>query len=155
MTRPPHRRVSRILLFDEHDAVLLMMTASPLLSTPVVRWLTPGGGVEDHESHSEGAIRELFEETGLSVDEIGEPVHTVQGISEFADGTVQSTYAEFFVTRTSRFDPVNDNWMENEFVDITDIRWWTAEELEASGEPFAPLNLPDLIRAHRKERRER
>lgn len=155
MTRPPHRRISRILLFDQNDAVLLLMTASPLLSTPVVRWLTPGGGVEDHESHAEGAIRELFEETGLSLDEIGEPVWNVQGKSEFADGTVQTTYAEYFVTRTSRFDPVNDNWMENEFVDITDIRWLTAEELEASGEPFAPLNLPDLIRAHRKANRGR
>ena len=118
-----------------------MLTASPSLSTPVVRWLTPGGGVEDHETHHEGALRELYEETGLVVDNLGNPVWTAEGRSEFADGSTQTTYAEFFVTRTNRFEPVNDNWMENEFVDITGIRWWTAEELEASGELFAPLNL--------------
>ncbi|MTA82269.1 MAG: NUDIX domain-containing protein, partial [Actinobacteria bacterium] len=73
MSRPPHRRVSRILLYDERDAVLLMLTASPLLSTPVIRWLTPGGGVEPHETHHDGAVRELFEETGLVVDNLGEP----------------------------------------------------------------------------------
>jgi hypothetical protein len=38
--------------------------------------------------------------------------------------------------------------MDNEHIDITGIRWWTADELENSGESFAPLNLPDLIRAH-------
>ena len=148
MSRPPHRRVSRILLYDERDAVLLMLTASPLLSTPVIRWLTPGGGVEAHETHHEGAVRELYEETGLMVDDLGEPVWTIHGQSEFADGSVQTTYAEFFRTRTTRFDPVNDNWMDNEHIDITGIRWWTADELENSGESFAPLNLPDLIRAH-------
>lgn len=126
-----------------------MLTASPLLSTPVVRWLTPGGGVEDHESHAEGAIRELFEETGLVVDDIGDPVWTIDGKSEFADGTVQTTYAEFFVARTTRFEPVNDNWMENEHVDITDIRWWSLEELESTEEPIAPLNLVELVRRHR------
>lgn len=145
--RPAHRRVSRILLFDESDAILLMRTASPLLATPVVRWLTPGGGVEDHESHHEGALRELFEETGLQLTSLGEPVWTMHGESHFADGTRQTTYAEFFVARTPRFDPVHDNWMENEHVDITDIRWWTLGELESTEESYAPLDLTDIVRA--------
>ncbi len=144
--RAPHRRVSRILLFDEHDSLLLFLTASPLLATPVVRWLTPGGGVEDHETHAEGAIRELYEETGLVIDDIGEPVWSAHGESVFADGSRQSTYAEFFVARTQRFDPVRDNWMANEHVDITGIRWWTVNELETTDEPFAPLDLPAVIR---------
>jgi len=145
--RPPHRRVSRILLFDEHDALLLLLTASPSLAKPVVRWLTPGGGVEDHESHHEGAVRELFEETGLVVDDLGNPVWTMTGESHFADGSSQTTYTEFFVTRTNRFMPVRDNWMANEHVDISDIRWWSLADLEGTSEPFAPLNLTSIIRA--------
>jgi len=145
--RPPHRRVSRILLFDEQDALLLLLTASPSLATPVVRWLTPGGGVEDHESHHEGAVRELFEETGLVVHDLGAPVWTMSGQSHFADGTSQTTYTEFFVTRTRRFMPVRDNWMDNEHVDISDIRWWSLDELETTTEPFAPLDLTSIIRS--------
>ncbi len=145
MVRPAHRRVSRVVLLDENDRFLLLLTASPRLQTPVVRWLTPGGGVEDHESHAEGAIRELFEETGLRVDSVGDPIWSIEGQSVFNDGHVQSTYSEYFVVRTTSFELTNENWMDNEFVDITDIRWWTVEELQSSGEKYSPEPLVDVI----------
>lgn len=145
MARPAHRRVSRVVLLDENDRFLLLLTASPRLQSPVVRWLTPGGGVEDHESHAEGAIRELFEETGLRVDSIGEPIWSIEGQSIFNDGHIQSTYSEYFVVRTTSFELTNENWMDNEFVDITDVRWWTVEELQTSGEKYSPELLVDVI----------
>lgn len=145
MVRPAHRRVSRVVLLDENDRFLLLLTASPRLQTPVVRWLTPGGGVEDHESHAEGAIRELFEETGLRVDSVGEPIWSIEGQSIFNDGHIQSTYSEYFVVRTTSFELTNENWMDNEFVDITDVRWWTIEELQTSGEKYSPEPLLEVI----------
>lgn len=145
MVRPAHRRVSRVVLLDENDRFLLLLTASPRLQTPVVRWLTPGGGVEDHETHAEGAIRELFEETGLRVDSVGDPIWSIEGQSVFNDGHVQSTYSEYFVVRTTSFELTNENWMDNEFVDITDVRWWTVEELQTSGEKYSPEPLVDVI----------
>ena len=145
MARPAHRRVSRVVLLDENDRFLLLLTASPRLQTPVVRWLTPGGGVEDHESHAEGAIRELFEETGLRVESVGDPIWSIEGQSVFNDGHVQSTYSEYFVVRTNSFEITNENWMDNEFVDITDVRWWTVEELNTSGEKYSPEPLLEVI----------
>ncbi|MDF9810042.1 8-oxo-dGTP pyrophosphatase MutT (NUDIX family) [Aurantimicrobium minutum] len=145
MARPAHRRVSRVVLLDENDRFLLLLTASPRLQTPVVRWLTPGGGVEDHESHAEGAIRELFEETGLRVESVGDPIWSIEGQSIFNDGHVQSTYSEYFVVRTTSFELTNENWMDNEFVDITDVRWWTVEELNTSGEKYSPEPLLEVI----------
>lgn len=144
---PAHRRVSRILLLDDQDRFLLMLTSSPRLAVPVVRWITPGGGVEEGESHAQGAIRELFEETGLVVADVGEPTFTIDGVSTFATGQKQSTHSEFFVVRTQAFSPVTDHWMANEFVDITEVRWWTLAELKATAEPYWPEPLIHLIEA--------
>lgn len=142
---PAHRRASRILLIDDQDRVLLMLTVSSLLNVPVIRWITPGGGVDDHESHAEGAIRELFEETGLLVTDVGDPVFTVSGQRIFTTGQEQTTYSEYFVVRTTAFTPITDHWMENEFDDIKDVRWWTLDELKATDEPYSPVPLIALV----------
>ena len=142
---PAHRRASRILLLDDVDRFLLMLTVSSLLDVPVIRWITPGGGLEDDETHVQGAIRELFEETGLLVSDVGEPVFTVSGQRTFANGQEQTTYSEYFVVRTSAFTPITDHWMENEFDDIKDMRWWTLDELKATDEPYSPDPLIALI----------
>ena len=145
MTPPTHRRVSRILLLDDQDRFLLMLTVSSKLKTPVVQWITPGGGVEPDETHEQGAIRELFEETGLVVTEVGEPVFTLDGSRLFASGHTQTTHSEFFLVRTPAFTPVTDHWMENEFDDIRDVRWWTLAELKSTEEPYSPAPLISLI----------
>lgn len=144
---PKHRRASRILLIDDQDRFLLLLTVSSLLDVPVVQWITPGGGVEPHESHSEGAIRELFEETGLHVTDVGDPVFTISGQRTFANGQEQTTYSEYFVVRTVAFTPVTDHWMENEFDDIKDVRWWSLDELKATDEPYSPVPLISLVEA--------
>lgn len=145
MARPAHRRVSRIVLLDESDRFLLMLTSSPNLATPVIRWITPGGGVEDHESHVEGAIRELYEETGLVVESLGEPIWSLEGHSIFNDGHKQTTYSEYFAHRTKSFDPVQDNWMDNEFVDIKEVKWWSLGEFADSQEKYSPDPLLQII----------
>jgi 8-oxo-dGTP pyrophosphatase MutT (NUDIX family) len=124
-----HRLTSRILLFDERDRILLYLTVGSVPAEQT-RWITPGGGVEPGESHAEGARRELFEETGLDIPDLGAPVWT-----------------QYYVLRTTAFEPSRENWTAEEQFDVLETRWWTLAELADTTEPFRPPELLDLIRS--------
>lgn len=149
MTRPSHRRVSRIILLDQHDNFLLFLTASPNLQVPVVRWITPGGGVENHETHEEGALRELEEETGLKLESIGEPFWFIDGVSVFNDGHRQTTHSQYFAVRTEQFEISQRLWMPSEHIDITGVRWWSEQELLDAGEKYSPDPLFEIVQKAR------
>ena len=50
-----------------------------------------------------------------------------------------SCVPEFVPTPRLTWEELNDEY-------VTAVRWWTLDELEATGEQFAPRRLPDLVR---------
>jgi 8-oxo-dGTP pyrophosphatase MutT (NUDIX family) len=139
------RRTSRIILIDDAGAALLFMTAAPD-STLFARWITPGGGVDPGETHEEAAVRELFEETGLVVESVGEPVWSLDFDVAWDTADHDRGHAKYYVVRCERFEPVSTNWTESEHVDVTAHGWFTAADLLATGQPFEPYDLPRLLR---------
>ena len=90
-----NRHTARVLLFDHEDRILLFLTTAPDTSG-VARWITPGGGVDPGESAEEGAIRELFEETGLRVETLGNPVWSHDFRVQWDAADHDTGHADFF-----------------------------------------------------------
>jgi len=146
-----HRLTSRILLFDERGSILLFLTTAPDTSL-FARWVTPGGGVDPGETHADAAIRELFEETGLSITDPGEPVWQYDFVVEWDNADHDTGHAEYYVVRTTRFDPSREGWTDDEKIDTLDSRWWGVEELQTTDQPYEPARLLELVSRYRFER---
>ena len=140
-----HRLTSRVLLFDREDRILLFLTKAPDTSG-VARWITPGGGLDAGESHLEGALRELLEETGLQLDALRGPVWSHDFTVAWDDADHDTGHAEFFTAVVDRFEPSDELWTDEERVDVLAHRWWSLAELIGTSEPHEPAELLPLIR---------
>jgi len=140
------RRAARVLLVDGAGRALLLHGGDP--ARPDDRWwITPGGGLDDGETLAEGAARELFEETGLRVDpaELGDPVwHEITEFSYRARSYRQEQ--DFFLLRVAEWRVDTAGMDEDEQQTITEHRWWSAAEIEASDEQIYPRELAGLLR---------
>lgn len=140
-----HRLTSRVLLFDRENRILLFLTTAPD-SSGVARWLTPGGGVDEGETHAEAAARELFEETGLTGIDLGEPVWSHDFDVQWDSADHDTGHAEFYTATVDQFVPSQAGWTDDEKVDVLEHRWWSLSELLATDEPYEPTELVKLVR---------
>lgn len=124
-------------MLNERDQVLLL----EFQETDERRfWVTPGGGLEADESFEEAAVRELFEETGLRLEHVGEPVWERRKTLEFPDKRV--TFDErHFLVRVCRFEPSAENPDELERSMIVQHRWWSLDELRTTPQTVYPEGL--------------
>jgi 8-oxo-dGTP pyrophosphatase MutT (NUDIX family) len=140
------RTAARILLVDAAGRVLLFSGGDP--GRPGHRyWFTPGGGLDRGESMTDGAVRELFEETGLAVppSALGAPVW--HETTEFPFGGVRYRQEQdFFLLRVPDWEVDTTGFNDIERASVDGHRWWTLPELDTTDEKVYPVNLPGLLR---------
>jgi hypothetical protein len=90
--------------------------------------------------------------TGLAIIDPGTPVWHYDFDVEWDNADHDTGHAEYYVVRTTRFDPSSEGWTDDEKVDTLDWRWWSLEELSSTTEAFEPAQLPGLVAHHRIER---
>ncbi len=140
------RRAGRVLLIDPAGRALLLHGGDP--ARPDTRWwFTPGGGLESGETTAEGAARELLEEIGLWVDpsDLGERYWRQKVVFSY-DGREYHQEQDFFLLRVPGWQVDFAGMEDEEKATITDHRWWSADEIEASDESIFPVELPGLLR---------
>ena len=140
------RRAARVLLVDRAGRALLLHGGDP--ARPEQSWwFTPGGGLDGDETPAEGAARELAEETGLRIDpaDLGDPVW--REVTEFSyAGLDYRQDQDFFLLRVTEVQVDTAGMDEDEQQTITEHRWWSAAEIEASSEEIFPRSLAELLR---------
>ncbi|HEU4349025.1 MAG TPA: NUDIX domain-containing protein [Actinoplanes sp.] len=140
------RRAARVVLVDRADRTLLLRGGDP--ARPGLRWwFTPGGGLNEGETAAEGAVRELYEETGLRLapEDLGESFwHQVTHFSY--DNRSYRQEQDFYLARVAEWQVDTAGFDIEEQRTIDDHRWWTVAELEATAETVYPENLAELLR---------
>jgi len=146
MTGPVERRAARVLLVDDDGRILLQQCCDPAAPTAGSWWNTTGGGIDEGETPRQAAARELREETGLQVDpaDVGDVVH--RRVTEFSFGGADYRQSEdYFLLRTAAFPAVPTAHSDLEMVAVLGTRWWSREELRATGERVYPEELVDVL----------
>ena len=143
---PLDRRAARVLLVDGEGRVLLFRGHDPDRSDLGSWWFTVGGGVDEGESIRDAALRELFEETGLTLgpEVLEGPVH--RELAEFSLGGIDYRQDnEFYVARIGSHDVVTAGFTDLELQFVLEHRWWTTAELRATPDTVYPVELAELL----------
>ena len=142
------RRVVRLVVLDTESRVLLFHTrdsTDPALGTC---WELPGGGIENGETYVEAAIRELWEETGMSIsaEQLGEPRWRRDATYRYR-GQRRLQHEQVLTVWLSTSTPAVDASLRDSFEqdDCLESRWWPVSEIATSNDRFYPGQLPVLL----------
>jgi 8-oxo-dGTP pyrophosphatase MutT (NUDIX family) len=134
------RRSARVVLLNDRNEVFLFRHRD----SRGTFWVTPGGGVEEGETWEEAAIREMWEETGISGIPLGPCIWTrTPAVNMFGEPAFGQE--RYYLVRCGMREVSNANQLDYEREVYTVSGWWSLEQMRSSQETFYPDLLCDLL----------
>ena len=138
MSEPDEPRcAARVLLLHEQAGLLLLRAEQA--REPRVFWIAPGGGLDPGETHEQAAVREVLEETGITV-ELG-PAVWVRRHRYTVDGRTFDQSERYYLGRTDELS-IRPRQQDDY---VTAHRWWTPAELARAQDVLVPRRLAELL----------
>lgn len=139
------RQTVRVLLFDPDGRILMIKGRLPSDPDAEAFWFTVGGGIEPGETLAAAAVREVREESGMTVTDLGPVVWRRSAVMPGLDGQPMLFRERYVVARCAGGEPSRDGWDEDERTYCVDLRWWTLAEIAAFDAPMFPERFVELL----------
>ena len=136
---PEDRQAVRALFVAPGPQVLLLRCQEP--GKPGWWWIAPGGGRDDSEDDLTALRRELGEELGVEDVAIGPRIWTRSHTFVWLDRVFRQHERFHLVEIAAPFEPMPRVRDEG----IGEHRWWTLDELRATREIVAPIELARIL----------
>jgi ADP-ribose pyrophosphatase YjhB (NUDIX family) len=135
---------ARVLLLDPLDRVLLIHARDP--EDPDHHWWElPGGGLDDGENLADAARRELAEESGIMLRELGRTLWVRESRFIYRRRAHHRIEHAFLGRTPSTVAQIPLKPTENEKAGLIERRWWLAAELQRCPDKLLPGNLAELL----------
>jgi len=147
-SEPTPRTAARVFVVDSDGRLLLMHERRDIGSNESI-WITPGGGIEPHESLVIGALREVYEETGLALSLAvnARPMYVEKSLFTIAGEQYDQTN-HYFLARVPSglvIEPAGHTEIERQVV--LGHRWWALDELASSDVLREPAAIVEIVRS--------